>query len=248
MAPHRVRLHGPLLDAGDAWAPRLGVFSIAVINAGGAAEFDNLSLVGPDGAEMLVNPGFAEGLARWFPAAQGYYVPWHIDNLYLELLIERGLPACVAFVLCMAVALRRLVGAGRPRSADRAVPCRVSVRCAVRGPGEQRDGRAAGRVPAVPAHAVCGGDHGNRASRRALIGSLKAFASASMNGALSTARRRLARSVRRQRQALCACGRSVVMMVMVDGGGGPGSDLTIRVACERPACASSASPAAGGTA
>jgi O-antigen ligase len=38
-------------------------------------------------------------------------VPWHIDNLYLELVIERGLPACVAFVLCMGFALRRLVGA-----------------------------------------------------------------------------------------------------------------------------------------
>ena len=107
-----LRLHGPLLDAGHAWAPRLGVFSIAVINASGEAEFDNLSLVGPDGAELLVNPGFTEGLARWFPAAQGYYVPWHIDNLYLELLIEHGLPACVAFVLCMAIALRRLVCAG----------------------------------------------------------------------------------------------------------------------------------------
>ncbi len=111
------RLRGPLLDPGDPWAPRLGVFSIAVINAGGAAEFDTLSLAGPDGAEMLVNRGFSAGLARWFPAAQGYYVPWHIDNLYLELLIERGLPACVAFLICMAIALRRLVGA-----AGRAVP------------------------------------------------------------------------------------------------------------------------------
>jgi hypothetical protein len=104
------RLRGPLLDGGRAWAPRLGVFSIAVVNAGGAVEIGNVSLVGPDHTELLLNGGFAEGMAHWFPAAQGYYLPWHIDSLYLELLIERGLPALLAFVLFMGLALWRLVG------------------------------------------------------------------------------------------------------------------------------------------
>jgi hypothetical protein len=106
-----VQLRGPALDPGRAWAPRLGVFSVAVVNPGGAAEFGTLSLVGPDRREVLVNRDFSEGMARWLPAAQGDYVAWHIDNLYLELLIERGFPACLAFVLCMALVLRRLVGA-----------------------------------------------------------------------------------------------------------------------------------------
>lgn len=109
-----VRLHGPLLDRGSAWAPRTGVFSIAVLNDGGAAELDNLSLVGPDRVEMLVNRDFSQGLARWYPSAQGYYVPWHIDNLYLELLIERGVFALTAFVLLMGWTLWRLIeAAGR---------------------------------------------------------------------------------------------------------------------------------------
>jgi O-antigen ligase len=42
----------------------------------------------------------------------GYYVPWHIDNLYLDILVERGLPALLAFVTCAAVVLRRLARAG----------------------------------------------------------------------------------------------------------------------------------------
>ena len=112
-----MRLRGPLLDPGLAWAPRMGVFSIAVVNVGGVAELDNLSLVGPDRVEMLTHRDFAEGLAGWFPAAQGYYVPWHIDNLYLELLIERGVFALLAFVLCMGWTLRRLfdaAGSGSP--------------------------------------------------------------------------------------------------------------------------------------
>ena len=112
-----VRLRGLLLDTGRAWVPRLGVFSIAVVNAGGVAEFDNVSLVAPDRTEALANRDFSQGLARWFPAAQGYYVPWHIDNLYLEVLIERGVPALLAFLLCMGFALRRLAGA-----AGRAAP------------------------------------------------------------------------------------------------------------------------------
>lgn len=112
-----MRLHGPRLDPGLAWAPRMGVFSIAVVNEGGAAELDNLSLIGPDRVEMLTHRDFTGGLAGWFPAAQGYYVPWHIDNLYLELLIERGVLALLAFVLCMGWTLRRLfdaAGSGWP--------------------------------------------------------------------------------------------------------------------------------------
>lgn len=108
-----VRLRGPMLDAGHVWAPRLGVFSIAVTNEGGAAELDNLSLVGPDGNEMLTHRDFSDGLAGWYPAARGYYVPWHIDNLYLELLIERGVFALLAFVSWMGWTLWRLVDAAR---------------------------------------------------------------------------------------------------------------------------------------
>jgi hypothetical protein len=112
-----VGLRGPLLDAGYGWTPRLGVFSVAVVNAGGGAEFDNFSLIAPDRREALTNRDFSEELAGWLPSAQGYYLPWHIDNLYLEVLIEHGLLAWLAFMLGMGCALWRLVCAG-----GRAVP------------------------------------------------------------------------------------------------------------------------------
>ena len=110
-------LRGRLLDRGLNWAPRMAVFSVAVLNAGGQAELDNLSLVGPDRVELLTNRDFSAGLAHWFPAAQGYYVPWHIDNLYLELLIERGVFALLAFLLCMGWTLKRLLDAAGSGSA-----------------------------------------------------------------------------------------------------------------------------------
>lgn len=107
-------LRGPLLDAGSAWAPRRAVFSVAVITTAAAVDIDKLSLMGPDHVELLANGDFSRGMARWFPSAQGHYVPWHIDSLYLELLIERGLVALLAFLACMVLVMSRLVGpAGR---------------------------------------------------------------------------------------------------------------------------------------
>ena len=104
-------LRGPTLDPGSAWAPRQGVFSVSIFDAGRQVDIRNLSLVGPDRMELLANRDFAQGLARWFPSAQGYYVPWHIDSLWLEVLIERGVVAMGAFAACMALAVWCLVGA-----------------------------------------------------------------------------------------------------------------------------------------
>ena len=110
---HRGRavLHGPSLDPGSSWAPRQGVFSVAIFDAGRQIDVRNLSLVGLNRVELLANRDFAQGMARWFPSAQGYYVPWHIDSLWLEVLIERGVIAMGAFAVCMALAVWCLVGA-----------------------------------------------------------------------------------------------------------------------------------------
>ena len=75
--------------------PRFGVFSISVINAQGVLTLQkvglNSTLGGVGGKEILKNSDFSHGLSSWFSSSQSYYLPWHIDNVYLELLIERGL-------------------------------------------------------------------------------------------------------------------------------------------------------------
>ena len=98
-------LQGLPLDAGSAWAPRQGVLSVSIFDAGRQIDIRRLGMAGLDRVEQLVNGDFAQGMARWFPAAQGYYVPWHIDNLWLEVLIERGLFAMLALAVCMACAV-----------------------------------------------------------------------------------------------------------------------------------------------
>lgn len=104
-------LRGSPLDAGHAWAPRLGVFSISIFDAGRQVDIRNLSLIRSDRVELLANRDFAQGMARWFPSAQGYYIPWHIDSLWLEVLIERGVVAMLAFAVSMALAVWGVVGA-----------------------------------------------------------------------------------------------------------------------------------------
>jgi hypothetical protein len=103
---------GQELSAGEPLWPRGAMFSVAVIDAGAAVEIGRISLSAPDGASLLANGDFSNGLAHWLPTAMGYYVPWHIDNLYLDVLVERGVPALLAFVAGAAIALRRLARAG----------------------------------------------------------------------------------------------------------------------------------------
>jgi len=103
---------GQSLTTGEPVWPRGAVFSIAAVNAGAAVEIGHVALTAPDGVQLLANGDFTNGLAHWLPTAMGYYVPWHIDNLYLDVLVERGLPALLAFLCCVAIVLVRLARAG----------------------------------------------------------------------------------------------------------------------------------------
>ena len=103
-----VPLTGPSLSPGDWFAPRLGVFSISVATAGAVAEFADIRLY-RNGLQALVNGSFTHDMARWWPAAQSHFLPWHIDNLYLEILVERGPAALLCFLVLMGMTLWRLV-------------------------------------------------------------------------------------------------------------------------------------------
>jgi len=112
--PITVALEGPPLGDARWFAPRLKMFSISVVDAGAQADIDNIVLTGRRPQNLLSNGDFSAGLARWFPAAQSYFVPWHLDNLLLELLVERGGLGLLACLLLIGYALWHLV-LGRAR-------------------------------------------------------------------------------------------------------------------------------------
>ena len=96
------------------WLRRPAVFAITVQDAHADVDIRRVVLSAGAPANLLRNADFSQGLAHWLPAAQHYFVPWHIDNLYLELLIEQGIVGLVTFGLLVGTALRRLL---TPRSA-----------------------------------------------------------------------------------------------------------------------------------
>lgn len=109
-------LQGPALGAGAVWrGGRSHVFSLSVVNAAGVADIDNVSLSGASARRILRNGDFSGELAHWFAAAQSYFLPWHIDNLFLELLIERGVLGLLIFTALVGAALWQLVR-GRART------------------------------------------------------------------------------------------------------------------------------------
>ena len=102
-------LSGPSLRAGHWFAPRMAVFEVAVLGAASHVDLTRVQLLAGTGDNLLRNGDFSESMAHWFPSARSWFVPWHIDNLYLEILIERGPAALVGFMVAAAWTLRRSV-------------------------------------------------------------------------------------------------------------------------------------------
>jgi len=102
-------LHGPAFRAQPWYAPRLGMFMLTILNAGGEVDIGRVALrAGGSPDDLIRNGEFTHQMARWFPAAQYHYLPWHADSLILELLIERGWTGLLVFVALLALAFWRL--------------------------------------------------------------------------------------------------------------------------------------------
>jgi len=107
-------LLGSPITGGPAWAPRLVSVMLTVSSPGAAIDIDNVRLSADGPQNLLANGGFESGLAHWYPSVRSYFQPWHIDNLYLETLIERGAVGLLALAVLVAMALWHLVfGAAR---------------------------------------------------------------------------------------------------------------------------------------
>ena len=91
--------------------------ALSVDTPGVQADIGALQLLDGRGAPLLGNGDFSQRMARWFPAAKSYFLPWHIDNLFLEVLIERGVLGVVGLGALIAWALVRFLLHFGPRSA-----------------------------------------------------------------------------------------------------------------------------------
>ncbi|MGE5387099.1 MAG: hypothetical protein ACM3SV_14550 [Betaproteobacteria bacterium] len=85
-----IPLEGRFEGKGSAY-PRLSFFTISVLGAAQAVDVDNLRLIDSEGRSLITNGDFTQNGARWFMTGTSYFLPWHVDNLWLEAVLEQGL-------------------------------------------------------------------------------------------------------------------------------------------------------------
>ncbi len=112
---------------------RGGVFSMGLLRGTGALDVDDVKLVDIEKNQRLKNGNFSQGLTHWLPVSQDYFLPWHIDNFFIELLVERGILGLVTHAALIAYAFWNLIfGGARTLTIS---PYLASSICAVLGVG-----------------------------------------------------------------------------------------------------------------
>ncbi len=86
-----------------------GILSITVLDPGKSVGLHAIELLDPYGRQVIRNPFFLLGESYWNFIVDGNFLPWHMDNLFLELLVERGLVGVVFFALLALGALAMVV-------------------------------------------------------------------------------------------------------------------------------------------
>ncbi|HEX4508463.1 MAG TPA: hypothetical protein VH328_00205, partial [Burkholderiaceae bacterium] len=104
--------------AGEGFTPRhewwrSAVFAITLLDAGREAQITHVELTGRTPANLLGNGDFARSMAQWFPVARDDFLPWHIDNVFLEILIEQGVLGLAAYASPFGFAFAALLSASR---------------------------------------------------------------------------------------------------------------------------------------
>ena len=96
-------------------------FALFPAGPGQTMDFADVSLRGPDGAEVLRDGSFRDGTARWYPTDDSH-LAWTIWNEYAATLFEGGALGLAAYLLLMGTAL-----AGAAGAALRGVPMAAPV-------------------------------------------------------------------------------------------------------------------------
>ncbi len=92
--------------------PRLAFFTVSVLGAAQTVDVDNLRVMDASGRNLIANGDFTQGGAQWFMTGTAYFLPWHVDNFFLEALLEQGLVGVT--LLGAALALSALPRRGDP--------------------------------------------------------------------------------------------------------------------------------------
>lgn len=110
----RVELQGGPATRGPWYAPKILGFSMAVESTGGIVDLDDVMLTRADGHPLLTNGDFSGSMAGWFFSSDRNHLPWHIKNVFMNVLFDQGIVGVTLWCLMLAGALwRTCLGAAR---------------------------------------------------------------------------------------------------------------------------------------
>ena len=104
------------LDSGDLgrspwFAGKAMVLALAVGEPRKAIDIRSVHLVGPGGVEMIANPEFGAGTARWFSSSDLNHPPFHTFNLAVGVLVDQGSAGLgLLVILVLGVLVRTVLG------------------------------------------------------------------------------------------------------------------------------------------
>lgn len=110
--PFEATLDVSALRVGAGWLDPPMMLTVAASGVRQAVDLRGLRLLDAGGADLLRNGDLRQGSAHWLLTGRFHYPPWHLDSLYVELLVERGIAGLIGCLGCLLFALARVWRAG----------------------------------------------------------------------------------------------------------------------------------------
>jgi hypothetical protein len=105
---HEVTFNSEQIGSGQPLMRRPVALSLANPQPnGGFVDVDNVRLLDRSGHDLIINGDFSQGGARWFFSADDH-LPWHIFNLWVQILFEQGWLGVLAVATGVLMSLTRL--------------------------------------------------------------------------------------------------------------------------------------------
>lgn len=110
--PFEAALDVSALRVGTGWLDPPMMLTLAASDVGQSIDLRGLRLLDAGGTDLLRNGGLHQGSDHWLLTGRFHYPPWHLDSLYVELLVERGIAGLIGCLGCLLFALARAWRAG----------------------------------------------------------------------------------------------------------------------------------------
>lgn len=108
---HELSFNSGVLGSGPWFARRTVKLVLENTSHGSVLDVDNVHLVDGSGTELVANGDFSRGNERWFYSAFFNHWPWHIENIWVDIVFEQGWLGLITFSLMLLYGLAAILKA-----------------------------------------------------------------------------------------------------------------------------------------